>query len=59
MTLRTYADLPWNGPFYRTCGFVESLPDREFLERLVEAESRLGLDRYGRRLQMTAALLAP
>ncbi|HEY5231469.1 MAG TPA: GNAT family N-acetyltransferase [Galbitalea sp.] len=55
ITLRTYADVPWNAPFYSTCGFVESEPQTEFHRRLVEAERDLGLEKYGRRIQMTAA----
>jgi GNAT superfamily N-acetyltransferase len=27
MTLRTYADVPWNAPFYASCGFSETEPD--------------------------------
>jgi GNAT superfamily N-acetyltransferase len=57
LSLRTYADVPWNGPFYARAGFVESKPATDFDRHLVEVEERLGLDRYGRRVQMTAALL--
>ncbi len=53
VTLRTYADVPFNAPFYASCGFVESEPDSPFLAGLVEQERRLGLDRWGRRVQMT------
>jgi hypothetical protein len=56
MTLRTYADVPWNAPFYSTCGFVESQPDTEFLRQLVDTEKELGLDQYGRRIQMSTRL---
>ena len=56
ITLRTYRDVAWNGPFYATCGFHESLPSTPFLHRLVEVESRLDLDRYGPRIQMTAVV---
>ena len=24
LTLRTYAEVPWNAPFYASCGFIES-----------------------------------
>jgi GNAT superfamily N-acetyltransferase len=58
ITLRTYADVPWNAPFYVTCGFVESEPDTPFHRSLVETEGRLGLDRGGRRVQMSARLSA-
>lgn len=56
ITLRTYAEVPWNAPFYASCGFLMSLPETPFLRQLVETESRLGLDAYGRRVQMTAEL---
>lgn len=56
MTLRTYADVPWNAPFYERCGFYESDPDHPFLVGLVRVEEQLGLSRYGRRVQMTAML---
>ena len=56
MTLRTYADVPWNGPFYASCGFIESEPDSVFLLGLPAVEARLGLARHGRRIQMTARL---
>lgn len=56
ITLRTYADVPWNAPFYSSCGFVESTPDTAFLQELVTVEQRLGLTRHGRRIQMTAVL---
>jgi len=56
MTLRTYADVPWNAPFYASCGFTETDPDSDALRRLVAVEERLGLLEYGRRVQMTASL---
>lgn len=34
ITLRTFAEVPWNAPFYSDCGFVEAQPDTQFhLER--------------------------
>ncbi len=54
MTLRTFADVPWNAPFYATCGFRESEVDTGFHHRLVQVESSLGLPLLGRRIQMTA-----
>jgi GNAT superfamily N-acetyltransferase len=54
LTLRTYADVPWNAPFYARLGFAESEPDGAFLRDLVDVETRLQLDRHGRRIQMTA-----
>ncbi|MFJ4225810.1 GNAT family N-acetyltransferase [Microbacterium sp. NPDC089695] len=56
VTLRTYADIPWNAPFYASCGFLESIPESGFQLGLVETEASLGIDRYGRRLQMTVEL---
>lgn len=56
LTLRTYADVPWNAPFYARCGFVESTRETEFHRGLVDAETRLGLMRHGRRIQMVADL---
>jgi GNAT superfamily N-acetyltransferase len=56
MSLRTYADVPWNAPFYSTCGFVESEPESAFQRQLLETERRLGLEKYGRRIQMSASL---
>lgn len=56
MTLRTYAEIPWNAPFYASCGFLESIPETPFQRGLVETEASLGLDRYGRRVQLTAEL---
>lgn len=56
LTLRTYADVPWNAPFYARHGFVESEPAHDFHRALFEAEAQLGLERYGRRVQMTRVL---
>jgi GNAT superfamily N-acetyltransferase len=56
LTLRTYADVPWNAPFYGRVGFVETEPTTDFHKFLVDVEERLGLARYGRRVQMTAVL---
>ena len=56
ITLRTYLDVPWNAPFYATCGFRVSISSTAFLRSLLDVEARLGLERYGRRVQMTAHL---
>lgn len=56
ITLRTYAELPWNAPFYRRIGFIESEPHGTFLEGLIAAEQAEGLEHYGRRVQMTVPL---
>lgn len=56
ITLRTYTDVPWNAPFYATCGFAVSEPHTALLRALVDVETSLGLFDYGPRVQMTAAL---
>lgn len=56
VTLRTYAEIPWNAPFYASCGFLESIPESGFQLGLVDTEAALGIDRYGRRIQMTVEL---
>ncbi len=56
LTLRTYADVPWNAPFYSRLGFVETEPATDFHKSLVDIEAQLELGRYGRRVQMTALL---
>ncbi|MGO4383498.1 GNAT family N-acetyltransferase [Specibacter sp. RAF43] len=58
MTLCTFADVPFNAPFYATCGFHE-LPDADLppgLRALRREEIRLGLDALGRRVAMMARL---
>ena len=51
VTLRTFADVPWNAPFYSSCGFIERDPDSDFHRNLFVAEQQRGLGR-GRRIQM-------
>ena len=57
-TLTTFAHVPWNGPFYRSCGFEELAPGAagERLEALLAAEAEVGL---GGRVAMGAALARP
>ncbi len=57
VTLRTYADVPWNAPFYAKCGFVECDPDTNFLRDVMNVEQQRGLG-YGRRVQMNFDLSA-
>lgn len=52
LTLRTFADVPWNAPFYASAGFTIEEPADDFHRVLVETEARLGLDRFGPRVQM-------
>lgn len=56
ITLRTYAEVPWNAPFYASCGFRMTEPDTPLLRMLVDTEAALGLFRHGARVQMTALL---
>lgn len=56
MSLRTFADVPWNAPFYERLGFAVTEPRSEFELMLVETEERMGLDALGPRVQMTADL---
>ena len=46
VTLTTFRDVPWNAPYYRTCGF-EDMADGEVgpeLRALVVEEAGYGLD---------------
>ncbi|MCQ1950557.1 GNAT family N-acetyltransferase [Arthrobacter sp. zg-Y859] len=56
MTLCTFADVPFNAPFYASCGFeVVQDPDGE-LAAVRQHEIRLGLDSLGKRVAMRARL---
>ncbi|MDE0776860.1 MAG: GNAT family N-acetyltransferase [Nocardioides sp.] len=59
LSLCTYADVPWNGPFYRSLGFVEVEDLEPFQVRLRRHERALGLDEVGRRVVMRAQLRRP
>lgn len=56
MTLRTFRTVPWNADFYSTCDFKESVPDTDFLRGLVDVETKLRLDRFDERVQMSRPL---
>ena len=57
VTLMTFADVPWNGPWYTARGFSElALPLPDFLQPLRATEDRLGLARQGRRIAMVRDL---
>jgi len=56
MSLTTYRDLPWNGPFYRSLGFEEETRPEPFEIRAREHQIALGLDRHGPRIVMSVAL---
>jgi ribosomal protein S18 acetylase RimI-like enzyme len=50
LTLTTFAEVPWNAPYYATCGF-SILAEREWtqgLRAIRDRESSLGLDRWPR-----------
>jgi ribosomal protein S18 acetylase RimI-like enzyme len=50
LTLTTFAEVPWNGPYYRRCGFVV-LNDEDLtpgLRAIREREAAHGLDRWPR-----------
>jgi GNAT superfamily N-acetyltransferase len=53
LTLRTYADIPWNRPFYEACGFAVIAPiNTLFHSELVRVEEDAGLFRHGPRVLM-------
>lgn len=52
ITLITYADVPWNGPFYARRGFTESSDVTAGLAALRANEQAIGLDELGRRIVM-------
>jgi GNAT superfamily N-acetyltransferase len=56
MTLRTYREVAWNGPFYASAGFTEEDPATAFHRALVVAEHEEGIDRFATRVQMAVAL---
>lgn len=51
LSLMTFADVPWNAPFYRRAGFEEIDPPA-YLRSVLEQERRAGLARGGRRVAM-------
>ncbi|WP_347351331.1 GNAT family N-acetyltransferase [Intrasporangium sp.] len=66
VTLMTFADVPWNGPWYARHGFTRLDPEASgggpapgsaaLLAPLRETERRLGLDRWGQRVAMVRTL---
>ncbi|WP_038369968.1 GNAT family N-acetyltransferase [Brachybacterium phenoliresistens] len=60
MTLRTFAQVPWNGPFYAACGFAPIAPIPHPAHRaMVAVEERLGLAELGERVLMARDLGSP
>ncbi|MBM7805066.1 GNAT superfamily N-acetyltransferase [Geodermatophilus bullaregiensis] len=55
VTLTTYADVPWNGPWYAARGFTEVRDAGPELGALVAAEAAAGLPEHGRRVVMARA----
>jgi GNAT superfamily N-acetyltransferase len=56
MTLCTFAGVPFNAPFYASCGFAEVRNPGGELAALREHERQLGLDALGERVAMRADL---
>jgi ribosomal protein S18 acetylase RimI-like enzyme len=56
LSLCTYRDVPWNGPFYRGLGFTEVTELAPYEQRLRDKERGLGLDVNGVRVVMSVAL---
>ncbi len=56
LTLTTYADVPWNGPWYAARGFTEFADPGPGLAALVDAEAAAGLTAHGRRVAMAHPL---
>ncbi|KAB8163784.1 GNAT family N-acetyltransferase [Streptomyces sp. 3MP-14] len=50
LTLTTFAEVPWNAPYYRRCGFAELAPEElgPELRAVRRREAELGLDRWPR-----------
>ena len=58
ITLTTYADVPWNGPFYRARGFVDVDEPTPGLAARRERERELGLDAVAPRVALRRDLRA-
>ena len=56
ITLTTYRDVPWNGPFYESLGFVNVDPSTPELRAVREHERAIGDDAFGPRVAMRRAL---
>jgi GNAT superfamily N-acetyltransferase len=58
VTLRTFADVPWNAPFYARHGFAVLEPEPAWMAPLRATEERIGLLRQGTRVAMVRSLHA-
>lgn len=56
IALRTFADVPWNAPCYARLGFLELAEVPGWMQQMLDAERRAGLDRLGRRVSMARPL---
>jgi len=56
LTLATYRDIPWNGPFYASEGFVEAGPVDDWLARHDLGPEEPVMARFGARVLMRLAL---
>jgi ribosomal protein S18 acetylase RimI-like enzyme len=59
ITLTTYADVPWNAPYYQARGFTELSELTPELVELRDWERDVGLDAIGRRIAMRRELIDP
>lgn len=57
MSLMTFAEVPWNAPFYESLGF-EIVEPPDYLAQVVEHEKTLGLHLGGRRVAMMREITA-
>ena len=56
ITLTTFRDVPWNGPFYETLGFVRMSNLTPELSAIRQHESSIGDDDFGVRVAMRLSL---
>ncbi len=56
MSLLTFADVPWNAPFYRRLGFETVEPAPDYLAPAIEHDEQLGLKRGGPRVVMARTI---
>jgi GNAT superfamily N-acetyltransferase len=56
LTLATYRDVPWNGPFYASEGFVELGPVDDFLRAFGLPPEEPVMGRFGARVLMVRSL---